>query len=166
MNNHSLKRRQSPDITEALMKDIAFTSWAADLEESTVAFEHPLQAPTRHVKDHVTYVSRDDIRWNSRTSKFGNHPVIQEAFLRTEYVNDFIRGTIVLLCCFPLVRGDPVDSMFGVQAKQICIRQASRQPTSSRLAAAQLISKKCKKTLTWSNLTCSVHMVHTEVRAS
>ena len=57
-----------------------------------------MQAPTRQVKDHIVCVSGDDINWVSRTCKFGNQPVVQEAFLRIEYVNDFIRGTDVLLC--------------------------------------------------------------------
>ena len=114
------------------MKDIAFAPWPSDLEESTVAFKHPLQAPTRKVKDHITFVSRQDINWSSRTSKFGNQPVVQEALLRTEYVNDFIRGTVVLLCCFLLIRGEPDDSTFGVQAKLFCIKRASLQPISRR----------------------------------
>ena len=75
------------------MKDVAFASWPPDLEQNTDAFEQPLQTPTRQIKDHLTYVSRDDIQWVSRISKFGNHPEVKEAFLRTEYVNDFIRGT-------------------------------------------------------------------------
>ena len=74
------------------MKDIAFAEWSFDLELRSPPFEHLLQTPARRFKDHVSFVCRDDIQWRSRQSNFGNKPIVQEAFLRTSCVNDFIRG--------------------------------------------------------------------------
>ena len=76
----------------AQMKEISCVKWPVALEESTRPCPHTLQSPCKQTKDHVTFVSRDDIRWESRQSKYGNKPIVQEAFLRTELVNDFIRG--------------------------------------------------------------------------
>ncbi|KAL3146975.1 hypothetical protein ABBQ38_014943 [Trebouxia sp. C0009 RCD-2024] len=74
------------------MKDIAFAEWSSDLEQRSTPFEHLLQTPARQVKDHISFVCRDDVQWRSRQSNFGNKSIVQEAFLRTSCVNDFLRG--------------------------------------------------------------------------
>ena len=74
------------------MKEILFAEWPVAVEESTRPFPYTLQSPCKQTKDHVAFVTRDDIHWESRQSKFGNKPIVQEAFLQTELVNDFIRG--------------------------------------------------------------------------
>lgn len=77
-----------------MKEEIAFATWSAELEAKSAPFEHKLQTPTRHKNDQtgLNFVSRDDVEWHTRTSSFGNKPQYQEAFLRTEYVNDFVRG--------------------------------------------------------------------------
>ena len=77
-----------------MKKEIVFATWPIELEAQSVPFEHELQAPARRKNDQtgLNFVSRDDIHWQTRVSNFGKKPEYQESFLRTEYVNDFIRG--------------------------------------------------------------------------
>ena len=80
----------------SMRKDIVFATWSAELEADSQPFEHEVQAPAQRRNDQtgLNFVSRDDIQWQTRISSFGDKPEYQEAFLRTDLVNDFVRGKL------------------------------------------------------------------------